>query len=157
METKMRRDQKGTMNIRIVKFISNYLELVKYGIVGALGASIHFFSMVLCVEVFGISSLISSIIGFSLSLVISFILNYKWTFRNGVNPHNENDNRNKYFIKYLLVSISGLLVNLITIYLINNVFLVWYVYAQMVASFIVPIHNYILNKYWTFSKKQKEL
>ncbi|OMC66567.1 hypothetical protein BK126_21465 [Paenibacillus sp. FSL H7-0326] len=143
------------MNIKIVRFISNYLELLKYGVVGVLGAGIHFFTMVLCVEVFGISSLISSVIGFSLSLVISFILNYKWTFSNRVDPQDGNHNRTTYFIKYVVVSLSGLLVNLITIYLMNDVFLIWYVYAQLTASFIVPIHNYFLNKFWTFNKKFK--
>jgi putative flippase GtrA len=126
------------------------LNFLKYGLVGGLGTLTSFLFMIISVEVFQLSSLIGTVIGFIFSLIISFFLNYMWTFSNS-----NSGNIYIILIKYSLVSLSGLLLNLLIMYILNYVLNVWYIYAQMVSTVAVPIHNYIFNRFWTFNQKER--
>ncbi|MGW8958188.1 GtrA family protein [Paenibacillus sp. NPDC055715] len=80
---------------------------------------------------------------FSCSLIISYYINKKWTFSN-------RDVKSMAFLKYFMVSCSGLLLNLLILHVLVNIFSVWYTWVQMVIIVVVPLSNLFLNKFWTF-------
>lgn len=120
------------------------VEFVKYGLVGIVGTTSHTLTLYLGVEKFGLNPLLSSSLGFIISVVISFLMNAKWTFNSS--------HRNKlFFAKYLIVCLIGLGINLTILYFFTYVVFYNYLIGQLIALIVVPIINFVLNKKWAFS------
>lgn len=56
-----------------------------------------------------------------------------------------------FFYKYVIVSLSGLGINLLIMFLLVNLLGVWYIWAQVIVIIVVPISNFTLNRYWAFA------
>ncbi|MBP1308130.1 putative flippase GtrA [Paenibacillus sp. 1182] len=123
---------------------NNLLQFLKYGFVGAFGTLIHTSTIILLVEKLNFEPIFSSFIGFIFSLVISYFINRQWTF-------STSGKGGKILVKYTLVSLTGLVLNLSIMYVIVYAFHFSYLLGQFFALIIVPIFNFILNKYWTFA------
>lgn len=118
-------------------------QFFRYAIVGALGTAIHMGMLIALVELFRVEPVISSTIGFIVTLIVSYALNYFWTFRSR-HPH-------AYSLpRYAVVSVLGLLLNAAIMYLTVHVLEWWYVLGQLCVVFVVPISNFILNVLWSF-------
>lgn len=117
-------------------------QFVKYGLVGLIGTFIHSGILILLVEFFDYNPLFATTIGFLFSLVCSFLINVSWTFRS----------KKKFdiFLKYIIVSLLGLGINLLLMFLLVELLGLWYIWAQMVVLVIVPVFNFFLNRYWAF-------
>ncbi|MBO2944778.1 GtrA family protein [Paenibacillus sp. F411] len=120
---------------------------IQYGIVGAIGTLVHTVILAACVEYLNLSPVLSTVIGFVFSLVISYKLNSIWTFKN----RGEGVNR---FLKYTITCSYGLLVNILIMYMMVNVLHYSYMLGQLIAVMVVPIINYSLSRYWVFNKKK---
>lgn len=131
---------------RMIKvFFSN--SFLAYVFVGGIGTAAHTGTLWILTEKAHIYPLLSSTCGFFVSLIISYYLNSILTFKEAFHI--------KIFLKYLIVSSMGLFVNLAILFIIQNVFLLNYMYGQVIAIVVVPILNYTLNKYWAFNSKFK--
>lgn len=118
--------------------------LARYAAVGLIGTGIHFATLIFFVSKTSLDPTTSSTVGFIFALVISYLLNHRWTFactRGYMSG----------FARYTATSTIGLLLNIATMYILNSVFHLWYISAQIVVIAIVPPINFIINKYWTFS------
>lgn len=122
------------------------LEFVKYSLVGVIGTALHTLTLYIGVEYLSLNPLLSSSLGFILSLLVSYLLNSAWTFDSGSNV--------RILVKYIIVCLSGFLLNLVLIYLFSYVILHNYMYGQYIAIILVPLFNFALNKIWAF-KEQK--
>lgn len=129
--------------LKIKGIIRNF---VKYGMVGVIGTVVHTAILTLCVELLDIRAIYSTILGFIGSLVLSYKLNSIWTFK-------ENNNTSFSFLKYLVVCLSGLLINVLIMFLTVDVFHSSYIIGQGIAIIVVPIFNFTLSQYWAFSAK----
>ncbi len=118
--------------------------IIKYGVTGVLGTSIHFGALFLLVEIYNIGPVKASSFGFILTVIFSYIVNYFWTFQTG-GKHLTT------FIKYLIVSCSGLLLNALIMYVAINSFGFHYGVSQAFVVLIIPLTNYLMNHWWTFA------
>lgn len=118
-------------------------KMFRYGVVGIIGTGIHFGTLILLVEIFSLDPVISSTIGFILTLIVSYILNYFWTFASS-------QAHSRAIFRYAVVSISGLLLNAIIMYITVNILDWHYVLGQTVVIFVIPITNFALNNWWSF-------
>lgn len=59
----------------------------------------------------------------------------------------------KKFVKYFVVGISGLILDVGLLYLASDVLLIRPLVALLVTQIIVIIYNYLLNKYWSFESR----
>src|SRR5690606_33813932 len=121
-------------------------QFIKYGLVGLVGTAIQTSTLIILVELYSFRPIFASIIGFIGSLIVSFILNLKWTFQ-------VSENKAQLFIKYVIVSISGLILNVSIMFIFVDIFGGWYIWAQIIVIIIVPIVNFIMNRFWAFSNK----
>ncbi|MFF2157530.1 GtrA family protein [Paenibacillus chitinolyticus] len=129
----------------MLKFKKRLSQFFKYGVIGIIGTAVHTGTLAFLVEIYHIKPLVASICGFIVSLVISYFLNSRFTF---------SQRRNVYvFIKYCVVSLTGLFLNLVLLFLVVNILNSWYVYGQVLSIVIVPICNFTLNKVWAFKSK----
>ncbi|MBD8500987.1 GtrA family protein [Paenibacillus arenosi] len=124
--------------------ISGFL---KYGLVGVIGTIVHSGMLALMVEVFEMHPIGGTIIGFVFSLVISYVLNSIWTFKQA-------NSSTTIFVKYALVCSCGLLLNIFIMYITVDIFNLSYIIGQGVAIILVPIFNYMINRYWVFNENK---
>jgi putative flippase GtrA len=122
--------------------------IVKYGAVGLLGTLIHWGVLILLVEAWDFDPVWGTTIGFIVTLLVSFILNNEWTFmasvaRSNVKPFIR-------FMRYVVISLFGLLLNTGIMYLFVHIWELPYLVGQCVSLFVVPLSNYMFNSKWTF-------
>ena len=112
--------------------------------VGILGTSLHFLLLFIFVEKFSQDPVLSSIAAFPAVVFISYVLNKNWTF--------ESDKAHAIALpKYLIVCLVSLINNFLLMYLLVNIFEIWYMAAQACSIAVIPLINFILKKYWAFA------
>jgi putative flippase GtrA len=124
-------------------------QIVRYLMVGGLGTVTHLAILAFCVEVLGWSAIAGTIAGFLGALSVSYWLNHRWVFESN-SPHANS------LWRYVVVSLSGLVLNSGMMSALVHYLHWWYFTAQLSVIFIVPITNFILNRYWTFFSGVRE-
>ena len=117
--------------------------ILRYAVVGVLGTAIHFGVLAALVEWGAVDAVLASAVGFLVTLLVSYVLNHRWTFKSPVSHGTA-------FGRYAAVSLLGLGLNSIIMYLAVHVFGLWYILAQALVVIVVPAVNYSLNRSWTF-------
>ena len=116
----------------------------KYIVVGILGTATHLGLLYVTVEFFFFSPLLGSSTAFVWVVIQSYLLNHNWTF--------QSDQKHACTLpRYLIVSGVGFLSNFLLMYFMVNVLEIWYMTAQILTALVIPIMNFLLNRYWTFS------
>ncbi len=60
------------------------------------------------------------------------------------------------FLRYALVGISGVIVNLLFLYIFTEFFHVYYVLSEVFAFTIATLNNFLINKVWTFKENVRD-
>jgi putative flippase GtrA len=120
-------------------------KFIRFGLSGALATATHVAVFVLLVEWAHMRPLFASVPAFLSALGVSYVLNYRWTF-SATGPHRI------MLPKFLLVSSSGLLLNLLITYLVVDIWQLWYGFALLAIILLVPVSTYLLSKFWVFQR-----
>lgn len=131
-----------------VRLIYKHKKIVKFCVVGFIGAAIDFGLLAILVEVFAWPVLIANTCSFIIALVNNFWLNKFWTWRDTSDQHVGQ------FVKYSLTSVVGLGINTLLMWLSLKIGL-YYLLAKFFISIIVAFWNYSVNNWWTFLNKEK--
>lgn len=124
----------------MIKINSKFL---KYAFVGVIGTFTHLGILTFLVEALRYHPVISSASGFLITVVISYYLNYKWTF--------QSKSRHRSALpRYVAVSLAGLCLNTTIMFITVNVLHLWYIIGQTISIIIIPVHNFVLNSSWSF-------
>lgn len=130
------------------KLIRRFFPFVKYCVVGALGTLIDLLTVIILVEMFFFHPIPAAFFGFLLAVCNNFILNKIWTFQN------KSTNYRKLWIKFFLVSTTGLGITLMLMYVFYEKMGIDYRIAKLMTSGIVLVWNFLANKFWTFRAKE---
>ncbi len=115
-------------------------QIIKFGIVGILATIIDYGLMILFTEVFNINYLISSVMSFSVSVVFNYIVSTKYVF-------NVNHKKSiKDFIVFIVLSVIGLGINSLIMYLGVDKVGIDYRIVKIGATAIVMVYNFITRK-----------
>ena len=137
---------------RFLHLAQQFLPFLKYCVVGTLGTAIDILTVYLLAVRFPIMHPIAAAtIGFFLAVTNNFLLNKSWTF------NNHSRNYRKLGIKFLLVSLVGLVLTWAFMYLFYEVYGIDPVLAKAITSVIVLSWNFFANKHWTFCGKKLDL
>ena len=115
-------------------------QILKFGIVGIIAFIIDYLLLYVLTEYIGIHYLISSIISFTVSVIFNYIFSIKWVF------DVKKKQGTKEFIIFLILSVIGLLINSLIMYLLVDIFNIHYMVSKLVSTFIVMIYNFITRK-----------
>ena len=115
-------------------------QILKFGIVGVIATIIDFSVLYLLTEFIHIHYLVSSIISFTVSVIFNYILSIKWVFE--VN-HKQTK---KDFILFVVLSIIGLGINELIMYLMVDKLGIHYMFTKVFATGIVMVYNFITRK-----------
>lgn len=122
------------------------LQVFKFGIVGLIGMAIDFSITWLFKEKFKVNKYLANAFGLIFAVTNNYIINRIWTFKSNSTSWEEE------FLKFLIVSLVGLGLNTLIIYLFHQrkEGVNFYV-AKLIAIVIVFVWNYTLNSLFTFN------
>jgi putative flippase GtrA len=123
---------------------ANWLQLVRFGIVGGIGFVVNLAVYTLCVHAIGIDYHLAAVLAWLVAVLNNFALNRHWTFdaRAG-RAHFQ-------ALRFLIVSLLALGVSLLLLTLFVDVFGLAKVPAQALAVAASMPLNFVGNKLWSF-------
>ena len=134
------------------KILEIMIKMMQFGCVGGLMIILNVVILYLLTNFLGIYCIISAILSYLLLTGLSFFLNEKWTF-NSITNHAHKKMWHR-IVSYYLVSLSGMTLNIIILFLLTEYGKVFYLYSSIIASFSVFLWNFSLNKNITWCEKQ---
>lgn len=115
-------------------------QILKFGVVGVVAFLIDYSLLYALTEFCHIHYMISSIISFTVSLIFNYIASIYWVF----------DVKQKQTIKeitvFTILSVIGLGINQLVMYLMTDVGNIYYMFSKLVATAIVMVWNFITRK-----------
>lgn len=143
------------MEIKKQKLFKLIRELFVFGIVGGSAAIIDFGMFWLLNEKLNIYYLYANPVGISIAIAWTFFGNKYFTFRN------KSKEFGKQGAKFLVVSLSGLGLQTLLLYLFVTYLPLEHIIgnyekfvAKIMAIGVVSISNFCFNKFWTFRTKE---
>lgn len=116
-----------------------------FSLMGAVGTAAHYALLFLLVSRMDVHPVPASMTGAMLGAFINYVLNYRFTFRSG-RRHQEA------LPRFLAIAGTGLALNTALMWFLVEPLRVNYLVAQLVATGLVLVWNYLGNRHWTFSR-----
>lgn len=115
-------------------------QILKFGVVGGIAFLIDYSLLYVLTEYAKIPVLYSSVISFSVSVIFNYILSTKWVFST------KEKQTLKDFVIFVLLSVVGLGINQLIMYLGINKLHIYYMIVKLFATAIVMVYNFITRK-----------
>jgi putative flippase GtrA len=128
--------------------INKHFQVIKYLIAGGLGTVVSLALLYFFTDIIGIWYLVSASLAFIISFFVSFFLQKFWTFADA-----DREAMRRQIAAFLLVSLINFALNGLLMLLFVEVFKIWYMSAQLVASGLIAIESYFIYKIFIFNKK----
>ncbi len=120
------------------------LKFLKFCVVGFSGMVVDFGVTWLCKEKFKWNKYVSNSLGFVLAATNNYIWNRWWTFQS------DNANIPIEYGKFLVISVIGLGLNNLVVYLLHEKLKLNFYFAKLIAIGVVTIWNFVMNYRFTF-------
>lgn len=124
-----------------------FLKFLKFGVVGFSGMLIDFGITWILKEKLKVNAYLSNSIGFISAASSNYFWNRVWTFES------ENKDIPLEYMSFIIISVVGLLINNLVIYLLTNKFKLNFYLAKLLAIGVVTIWNFGMNFLITFSQR----
>ena len=137
------------MKLKLKEFIKNndLIKLIRFSIVG-VGNTLINWSIFLILNAFGVYYIISNIIAYIIATINSYIWNSLWVFKYG---QGLNINTS---VRFFILNLVGLTVNTTIMYILVDILNFNKFIALVIASVLVVMMNYTINKLWVFKEKK---
>ena len=122
---------------------------IKYYAVGASGVLVNLGILYALTDLAGYWYIASQVIAISVSITSNFLFNRFWTFRDSI----EDQRNGVMYLKFLIVSLIGMGIQLGITYVLVESIAVYYMYAAGIGIIIAGAINYVVNRRWTFGIK----
>lgn len=120
------------------------LKFFRFATVGASGLIIDFGLTYIIKEKLKANKYLANTVGFFAAATSNFFINRTWTFSNS------DPNVGGQFLKFILFSLVGLLINSAIVWLMNDRFKKNFYTSKAMATAIVTIWNFLSNFLFTF-------
>jgi putative flippase GtrA len=121
------------------------IKFLKFGAVGATGVAVDFGSTFLGKEILRIQKYVANAIGFTIAASSNYFLNRWWTF------HSNNPDIGLEYSRFLFISILGLGINTLVIWLLVSRYNKNFYVSKLFAIGVVTLWNFVLNLIFTFA------
>lgn len=122
--------------------------LLRFAASGAIATATHAILFAASVELLGIMPVIATSLSFCVALIVSYGLNYHWTFKSS-GAHRV------MLPRYATVALVGLALNVVITFVVVNMGGYWYGYALLAVISTVPVVSFLLSKYWAFGTSRQ--
>ena len=124
------------------------IQLIKFGIVGVVATVIDFGVLMLLKEILHIDVLVASGVSFSVSVTANYILSMIFVFEGS------GESKIKEFLIFVALSIGGLLLNQLVMWLGTELMTIHYLWVKVFACVFVPVYNFVTRKIFLEKKAQ---
>lgn len=118
-----------------------FRQFVKFMGVGLVAFVIDYGFLVIFTEIFGINYLISATLSFTISVVFNYFASMHYVF-----THKDGMSRKREFIIFVVLSVLGLVLNNVCMWLGVEVLGVHYLITKIGATVIVSVYNFVTRK-----------
>ena len=116
-------------------------QIMRFGVVGVISFLVDYGILYVLTEKANIYYLLSAGISFTVSVVINYLLSMSWVFKS-----NKKRGKKEEFIIFIVLSLGGLLLNQVMMYVFVDYMNEYYLLAKIVATAIVMIYNFTSRK-----------
>ena len=116
-------------------------QVLKFGLVGVVAFAIDYGLLIFLTEVFGIDYLVSATISFIVSVVFNYLVSMRYVF-----SHKEGMSTHREFILFVVLSVIGLVINNVFLWLGVELLGVDYRIAKIVVTALVMVWNFVTRK-----------
>jgi len=127
-----------------------WVKIVRFGLVGLSGIFVNMGLLYALTEIAGLYYLVSAAIAIELSIVNNFIWNDVWTFKSARDLRF--GRRIQRFLSFQAVSVGGLAINMVVLYLLAEIAGVYYLVANLAGILIAFAWNYGVNRHYTWMR-----
>jgi putative flippase GtrA len=131
----------------IRNLIRKYSQIIRYIIAGCVATGSNLAILFVLVHYFKLWYLTGAIISFCCAVVISYLLQKFFVFKNY-----ERSGMHKQFLHFLIYNIVMLGFNTLLMYFFVDIIKVWYLLAQALSAIIIACMNYIYFNKIVFKK-----
>ena len=129
--------------------IGERLRLMRFGLIGASAAAIHYFSAILLVELAGLPPLHANIGAFAIAFWCSYFGHRHWTFAD-----RRGGNGVAVFVRFLITALFGFVLNQWLFYLLLTYLNLPYFVSLAIVMVIVAASTYLLSRLWACRAEQ---
>lgn len=116
-------------------------QFMKFGVVGVIAFVIDYGLMVALTELAGVNYLVSATISFTVSVIFNYLASMRYVF-----THKEGLSRRREFIIFVVLSVIGLGLNDLLMWVGSSLMGISYLIVKIVATAIVMVYNFITRK-----------
>jgi len=121
--------------------------IVRYGISGCIGLVINLVGLFFLTDILHVWYIISSVVSFVVSLLIAFLLQKYWTFRD-----NDHSKFGAQMVVYTIIALINLGLTTGSLYIAVDKLLMHYFVAALVIYPIMALLSFSANKVFTFGE-----
>ena len=132
----------------LMKRKGELIRFLKFCAVGLSGVLVNMGLLWLLTEVAGLFYLLSAAISIETSIISNFILNDYFTFRDRRSPQVKSFLSR--LLKFNVVSLAGLGLNMGVLWLLTEVFGIYYLLSNLCGIAVATLWNYLVNTWWTW-------
>ncbi|MBS0172538.1 MAG: GtrA family protein [Nitrospira sp.] len=114
--------------------------------VGGFATALQYVILISLVQGWGVDAVAASTAGFLVSAIFNYVLNRRFTFISEV-AHA------RAFPRFIAVAVGGLAINAAVVWLLVDTAGLHYLLAQVIATLIALVWNFVCNRIWTFSAR----
>ncbi len=120
----------------------------RFALVGGIATAFQYGLLVAMIEVLGMFAVLASALSFCCSALANYLLNYYLTFQGGVRHR-------RALPRFALVAALGLVINTLCFSLVLAV--APYLLAQVVATLVTLVVNFLLHHFWIYREPEWNL
>lgn len=127
------------------KDINEFISLIKFGIVGISNTLVNWIIFFILNHI-GVYYITANVIAYLIATANSYFWNSKWVFRF------KKEESLKAPLRFILLNLIGLVLNSTILYLLVDLLNFSRMISLIIATGIVMIVNYFINKVWVFKE-----
>jgi putative flippase GtrA len=140
----------GKQMLSVERLWIEFARIVRFGIVGTLAAVLYAAVTTSIVELRIANPIVATIVGHFCAAVVSYFGHLRFSF--AVNPDHQ-----IFLWRFLVVAAAAFAMNIGVSWLFTMTLGLPYFVAVVTVAVLVPITNYVCNRYWVFLPGLKEL
>jgi len=123
--------------------LEEFWRLARFSVVGAITTVVHIGVAMIVVATAGANPTVGAMIGFVAAFMVSYFGHFRFTFA-------ASGRYRDYLLKFAVSSLASFLLSTAAVWVATAVLGIDYKPALIALGIIVPVCNYLMNRFWVF-------
>jgi putative flippase GtrA len=127
-----------------------FWRLARFSVVGAVATVVHIGVAMIAVAAAGANPTVAAMIGFTAAFAVSYFGHFRFTFA-------ASGRHRDYLLKFAVSSLASLVLSTGMVWVATAILGIDYKPALFALAVIVPVCNYLVNRFWVFLQPGADL